>query len=75
MFGALAQDHERATGAWQSEQFGLPQMFVLTAGALTQGVALAQGLTVDRERMRGNLDATGGLVMSEAEMMALAEKI
>ena len=75
MFGALAQDHERATGAWQSEQLGLPQMFVLTAGALTQGVALAQGLTVDRERMRRNLDATGGLVMSEAVMMALAEKI
>jgi len=75
MFGALAQDHERATGAWQSEQLGLPQMFVLTAGALAQGVALAQGLTVDRERMRRNLDATGGLVMSEAVMMALAEKI
>ncbi|HUK09631.1 MAG TPA: 3-carboxy-cis,cis-muconate cycloisomerase [Stellaceae bacterium] len=75
MFGALAQDHERATGAWQSEQLALPQMFVLAAGALTQGVALAQGLTVDRERMRGNLDATGGLVMSEAVMMALAEKI
>ena len=75
MFGALAQDHERATGAWQSEQLALPQIFVLTAGALAQGVALAQGLTIDAARMRQNLDMTGGLVLSEAVMMALAEKI
>jgi 3-carboxy-cis,cis-muconate cycloisomerase len=75
MFGALAQDHERATGAWQSEQLALPQIFVLTAGALAQGVALVRGLTVDHRRMRANLDVSGGLVMSEAVMMALAEKI
>ena len=30
----VAQDHERATGPWQSEMLALPQIFVLTAGAL-----------------------------------------
>jgi 3-carboxy-cis,cis-muconate cycloisomerase len=75
MLGAMAQDHERATGPWQSEQLALPQIFVLTSGALMHAEGLAKGLTVDAPRMRGNLDATHGLILSEAIMMALAEKI
>jgi len=75
MFSAMAQDHERATGAWQSEQLALPQMFVLTAGALAHAVGVAEGLTVDAVRMRTNLDLTDGLIMAESAMMALAEKI
>ena len=34
MQGAMAQDHERATGPWQAEALVLPQAFVLTHGAL-----------------------------------------
>ena len=34
MLGAMAQDHERATGPWQAEALVLPQAFVLTHGAL-----------------------------------------
>ena len=33
MQGAMAQDHERATGPWQAELLALPQSFVLTHGA------------------------------------------
>jgi 3-carboxy-cis,cis-muconate cycloisomerase len=75
LFGAMAQDQERATGPWQSEQLALPQIFVLTAGALAHGVTLARGMTVDAARMRANLAATDGLIMAEAFMMALAEKV
>jgi len=75
MFGAMAQDHERATGAWQSEQLALPQIFVLTAGALAHAAEICEGLTVDVGRMRENLDLTNGLIMAEAVMMALAEKV
>lgn len=75
MLNAMAQDHERATGPWQSEQLALPQIFVLTSGALMHAEGLAKGLTVDAERMRGNLEITHGLIMSEAIMMVLAEKI
>jgi 3-carboxy-cis,cis-muconate cycloisomerase len=74
LFAAMAQDHERATGPWQSEQLALPQIFVLTGGALAHAAALAEGMTVDAARMRRNLNATGGLIMAEAVMMALAEK-
>jgi 3-carboxy-cis,cis-muconate cycloisomerase len=75
MFSAMAQDHERATGPWQSEWLALPQIFVLSAGALEHGALLARGLTVDAAQMRRGLDLQEGLIMAEAVMMALAEKI
>jgi 3-carboxy-cis,cis-muconate cycloisomerase len=75
LFTAMAQDHERATGPWQSEQLALPQIFLLTAGALAHAVPLAAGLEVDAARMRENLDLTEGLILSEAVMMALAQSI
>jgi 3-carboxy-cis,cis-muconate cycloisomerase len=75
MFNAMAQDQERATGPWQSEWLAMPQIFVLSSGALMQAAALAEGLTVDAERMRRTLDAQQGLIMAEAVMMALAPKI
>lgn len=75
MLAAMAQDHERATGPWQAEWLAMPQIFVLSSGALAQAAALAQGLTIDAEQMRKGLDAHHGLIMAEAVMMALAEKI
>jgi 3-carboxy-cis,cis-muconate cycloisomerase len=72
MQGAMAQDHERATGPWQAEMLALPQSFVLTHGALQHTRAIAGGMVVDAARMRRNLDATGGLIVAEAVMMGLA---
>jgi len=69
MFGAMAADHERATGPWQAELLALPQAFVLTHGALLHGGAIAEGMVIDTERMRRNLDITGGLIVAEAVMM------
>jgi len=75
MFGAMAADHERATGPWQAEVLALPQCFLLTHGALERAVAIAQGLVVDVGRMRHNLVITHGLIMAEAVMMGLAPHI
>jgi 3-carboxy-cis,cis-muconate cycloisomerase len=72
MQGAMAADHERATGPWQAEMLALPQGFVLTHGALQLAAAIAEGLVVDAARMRRNLDASGGLIVAEAVMMGLA---
>ena len=47
---------------------------LVTSGALTAIVDIAEGLEVDVTRMRVNLDATHGLLMAEAVTMALAEK-
>ncbi len=72
MLGAMAQDHERATGPWQGEALALPQCFVLTHGALKHTRVIAEGMVVDAARMRANLDITHGLIVSEAVMMGLA---
>jgi 3-carboxy-cis,cis-muconate cycloisomerase len=72
MLGAMAQDHERATGPWQAEALVLPQCFVLTHGALLHARAIAEGMVVDADRMRANLGITHGLIVSEAVMMGLA---
>jgi 3-carboxy-cis,cis-muconate cycloisomerase len=75
MLGAMAQDHERATGPWQAEALALPQAFVLTHGALLHTQAIAEGMVIDAAKMRTNLDITHGLIVSEAVMMGLAPVI
>ena len=72
MQGAMAHDHERATGPWQAEALAIPQAFVLTHGVLLHAATIAQGMRVDPERMRANLDVTGGAIVAEAVMMGLA---
>jgi 3-carboxy-cis,cis-muconate cycloisomerase len=76
MLDSLAgADHERATGPWHLEWIALPRAFIATAGALTQAKFMLGGLIVDGARMRKNLDVTGGLIVAEAVMMALAPKL
>ncbi|MDE2517484.1 MAG: adenylosuccinate lyase family protein [Rhodospirillales bacterium] len=72
MLGAMAQDHERGTGPWQSEALAIPQAFTLAHGALQHAIVIAEGMVVDAPRMRANLDLTGGLIVAEAVMMGLA---
>jgi 3-carboxy-cis,cis-muconate cycloisomerase len=75
MLDAMVADHERATGPWQLEWVALPQAFIASAGALGQARFMLSGLVVDPARMRRNLDITGGLILAEAVMMALASHI
>ena len=72
MLDALAADHERATGPWQLEWVAIPEAFIATGGALKHARFMLEGLIVDAGRMRRNLDLTGGLIVAEAVMMALA---
>lgn len=72
---AMMQDFERSTGPWQLEWSVIPEAFVLTAGALSQAKFMLAGLEVDAERMRRNLDISGGLIVAEAVMMGLAPHI
>ena len=68
----MAADHERATGPWHLEWIAVPEAFIAAAGALAQARFMLEGLEVRPDAMRRNLDATGGLVVAEAVMMALA---
>jgi 3-carboxy-cis,cis-muconate cycloisomerase len=72
---AMVEDHERSTGPWEIEWIALPEIFMLAAGALAQTRFLVEGLQVNEKKMRANLDMTKGLIMSEAVMMGLGDKM
>jgi 3-carboxy-cis,cis-muconate cycloisomerase len=72
MLAAAVQEHERGLGNWPAEWETLPQILLLTAGALDAMADAVDGLEVDPARMRRNLDVTHGQLMAEAIQMALA---
>jgi 3-carboxy-cis,cis-muconate cycloisomerase len=71
----MPQEHERGLGGWHAEWETLPEIFLLVAGALRHMADAIEGLAVDPARMRANLETTRGLVMAEAIMMALGDRI
>lgn len=68
---AMVEDHERATGPWEIEWIVLPEIFMLSAGALAQTRFVVEGLQVNEKKMLENIGLTKGLLMSEAVMMGL----
>ncbi|MBK9082596.1 MAG: 3-carboxy-cis,cis-muconate cycloisomerase [Rhizobiales bacterium] len=72
LVAGMAQEQERALGAWQAEWAALPQLILLAGGGLANLAALLGGLIVDPARMRANLEALRGLPFSEAAVAALA---
>jgi 3-carboxy-cis,cis-muconate cycloisomerase len=69
---ALPQEHERALGAWHSEWPALRNALAYAGGA-AEGVRRAlEGLEVDTERMRANIQDT---VMAEKASYLLAEQL
>ena len=75
MLMAMTQEHERGLGGWQAEWDTMPEIFLVTAGALQRMLEVAEGLEVNAGRMRANLDITHGLIFSEAVSMALARYV
>lgn len=76
MLDAMVNDHERGgAGPWQTEWYALPDIFILTAAALKHAKEVLDGLEVNADAMRSNLDATSGLISAEAVMMALAPSL
>jgi 3-carboxy-cis,cis-muconate cycloisomerase len=75
MVAAMPQEHERALGGWQVEWETIPELVHLTGGAARAIADALEGLVIDAERMRANLDATHGLVLAESVSMALARHV
>jgi 3-carboxy-cis,cis-muconate cycloisomerase len=75
ILNAQFQEHERAVGGWQAEWATFPALALVVSGTLRAVVDIAEGLTVDVERMKANLEASSGLVMAEHVSFALAEKL
>jgi len=70
---AQVQEHERATHGWQVEWLTLPQMIVLTGGALKHALYLAKNLQVDPGKMRENITRADDVILAEAAVFALAK--
>lgn len=75
MLAAMGQEHERGLGNWQVEWDTLPDLVVVTAAGARAAAAALDGLVVDTERMRANVEASGGILLAESVAMALAESI
>jgi 3-carboxy-cis,cis-muconate cycloisomerase len=75
IFAAQIQEHERAAGAWAAEWPTFPALALATSGALANVVHIAEGLEIDAERMRANIDTSGGLIMAEPVALALSAKL
>ena len=72
---AMLQEHERAAGAWQAEWPAFAETLRLGGGAVSRLASLLAGLRVDSERMRRNLDLSGGTIMAEHVVMLLGERV
>jgi 3-carboxy-cis,cis-muconate cycloisomerase len=75
LYGSLAAEDERPPGAWHAEWQPLREALRLAGGAARDAVALAEGLHVHPHRMRDNLEATDGLIVSEHLAAALSALI
>lgn len=75
LHACLVAEDERPAGAWHAEWGPLRDALRLTGGAAHHAAALAGGLTVRPERMRANLELTGGLILSERLSVRLAPAI
>jgi 3-carboxy-cis,cis-muconate cycloisomerase len=72
LVGAMAQEHERAAGAWQAEWEALSRALAYTGGAAAAMREVLDGLEVYPQRMRENLSEP---VLAEAASMKLAESV
>ena len=71
----MPHEHERALGGWQVEWVTIPAIFEAAAGSLSAVADMCEGLEVNSERMKNNLDHLNGLFMSERVMVELSKKI
>jgi len=75
MLSAMVQEHERGLGGWQAEWETLPEICLLTHGALARTAEIVAGLETDAARMAANLKISRGMIFAESVVFALGEKI
>lgn len=75
LMAAMVQEHERAAGAWHAEWRPLNDLLITVGSAAAWLRDCLERLTVDEGRMRANLGATHGLLLSERVTAALAPHV
>jgi adenylosuccinate lyase len=72
---AMFQEHERDGAFWKIEWVALPEAFIYTGATLAKAKKVLKGLVVNKKKMEQNLDILKGLLLSEAAMLQLGEKL
>lgn len=72
---SLVHDHERDGRSWKVEWAVLAETCLAAGKVLVLLNTLTAHLDIHADRMRANLEATGGFVLSEGVMLALAARI
>ena len=62
---AMPQEHERSVGGWHAEWTTLPELVELAGGAVRAIADALEGLRVDADRMRADLEITRGFVFQK----------
>jgi 3-carboxy-cis,cis-muconate cycloisomerase len=75
LYGAMVGEHERAAGAWHAEWEALSDALALTGGAAAAVREVTEGLEVHPEKMRHNLEQTGGMLMAENVTTVVADRL
>jgi 3-carboxy-cis,cis-muconate cycloisomerase len=72
LLAAMAQEHQRAAGGWHAEWRPLVELLEATGSAAAWLRDALEHLVVDRARMEANLAASGGQLLAERVVGALA---
>jgi len=71
----LVHDHERDGRSWKVEWHAVPEVTMAAGKAHALLASLLEGLEICAERMYANLEASGGHMLSESVMLALAPHV
>jgi 3-carboxy-cis,cis-muconate cycloisomerase len=71
----MLQEHERGVGGWQAEWPIIAAVVQLTGVAIDSMAEVAEGLSVDTQKMRLNIENTNGVIFAERAMMLLGAKL
>jgi 3-carboxy-cis,cis-muconate cycloisomerase len=75
LLGSMEQEYQRAAGAWHAEWRPLTELLRGTGSAVHWLRLSLDRLHVDPDRMRENLDRTGGVLLAERVTGALVPKM
>jgi 3-carboxy-cis,cis-muconate cycloisomerase len=71
----MVQEHERGVGGWHAEWSTVAAMIQASGLAAASMAEVADGLTVDKVRMRANIEHSNGVIFAERARMLLASKL
>lgn len=69
----MLQEHERGLGGWQAEWATVSTLIQAAGLAAASMAEVAEGLTINKDRMQENIAATNGVIFAERAMMVLGK--